>query len=116
MTTTTPATTAPEPRRWKASYTYACGGYCGRYGAYYCPNKHKGARHQALPIFLNDSEQEAGPDAVRAHIEQAHRVAGVEIVAIFQESDEELQARLARTRREEAAARRGAHWNMGGAN
>ncbi|MEU3399465.1 hypothetical protein [Streptomyces filamentosus] len=93
--------------RWQVrfSYTCTCEPTC-----YYA----KDGRHTTT-TYLNGGEQELEPEAIAAHLTCTTRQ-GVEILEVWQEGDEERDARLARRRRAAADERRGVWWGMGGAN
>ncbi|MER0442974.1 hypothetical protein ABR738_00030 [Streptomyces sp. Edi4] len=94
--------------RWKVRYSYTC--ICDPTCWYAKNGRHTGT------TYLNNGEQEQGTEAVAESLARFHRHEGVEVETVWQESDEERDARLKAQRRDEADAARGIWWGMGGAN
>ncbi|MEJ8654844.1 hypothetical protein WKI65_44105 [Streptomyces sp. MS1.AVA.3] len=94
--------------RWKVRYSYTC--TCAPTCTYV-----KDGRH-TTETYLNGGEQEHGLEAVAEHLTRFHKQEGVQVIEVRRETDEERDARIKWQRTEEAQARRGIGWDMGGAN
>ena len=98
-------------RRWKISYTYRC--TCNPQ-CYWTklPGRHAGGSG----TFLNDGEEALGAEAAAAIVADQYGHVDIADIRMWQEGDEERDARLALNRRQEADEKQGVHWAMGGAN